>query len=123
MSITSPPHHKDDEGNDVKADVAVISDRTPVRMGIILGVLLPTAVWSGFWASNVSSSLKVLVEGITELRENMKGYESRISSAEKAINDIRLTGSPRVQELDKRLTILEQDFKLHVLTTTPRSEK
>lgn len=106
-------HGLRDDDAPVKADVAVIGNNTPVKLNLILSIFIPCAAAAGFWAATVSINLKTLVAGQAELKQNMNGYDSRLVIVEKAISDFKLTGSPQVQSLDRRVSILEHDLELH----------
>lgn len=117
----STTHGQRDDEAPVKADVAVIGSGTSVRLSLILSILIPSAAAAGYWAANVSSSLKTLVAGQTEMRDSIKGYDGRLTALEKMVNDFKLTGSPQVQRLAERMSILEHDLEMHRVTDEKRA--
>lgn len=120
-----------------KAALAVISESTPIRLGLVF--ILVTFVlgavgvlWSAaWWASSVSTKLDLLVKQnnettavVAKQHESdvaaMTRLESRIISLEMWQQRVEATGTTpmvkKVEEIEKELIALERKIELHTAT-------
>lgn len=109
--------------------VAVLSEKSPIRLGLILGlfsVAVATVGAAWYLASSltkIETKLDVIGLQVTTVATSMNGLDRRLSdheredanswrSIETRVSIIERIGSPKIPEIERKVTDLENDIKV-----------
>lgn len=94
----------------------VLSEKTPVQVGFVIGLLLVFAsvIW---WASQVSSKLDMIISAQSAMKVTTDTLSTRVADMEAWRKLIDTVGSPQVQKIEAGISELKRVVDLHVATT------
>jgi len=108
-------------------DEGIISEKTPIRLGLIVAlvgsilILFTSAAGGIWWASGVSTKLDMVLRQNDNSMRSVEAVSTRVTAVELWQRGIDSTGSPavvkRLDTLTAEFQQLKEDLKLHIATT------